>query len=115
VKSECSGLFRDKWLEFKLSLFQPRHSKLIRLLLSCKSIKFIREKIMRIISLVLALVFVGGIMVYYNKAGIATSPSNQPITGQEVLDEAKRATAELNKVLEKNQKDIENLNASRQP
>ena len=71
---------------------------------------------MRLIGLILALVFVSAIIVYTKKAGIVSSPdSSQTVTQQEVLEQAKRATEEMNKVIEKSNKRLEELEESTQP
>ena len=71
---------------------------------------------MRLIGLILALVFVGAIIIYTQKSAIVSTPNSpKTVTQQEVLEQAKRATEEMNKVIEEGNKRIEELEKSTQP
>ncbi len=65
---------------------------------------------MRLISLVLALIFITAIIIYYKNSGnIPAADNNLLIKNQQAMDEAKRATDELNKALENQNKQLEAL------
>ncbi len=65
---------------------------------------------MRLISLVLALIFITAIIIYYKNSGSVPEGTNNPlIRNQQAMDKAKQATSDLNKALEKQNKQLEAL------
>ncbi len=67
---------------------------------------------MRLISLVLTLVIIGGLLVYYKDALLGPdAPPDQTVRehSTQVIDEAKRATDEMQKQLEQQQKRFDDL------
>ena len=65
---------------------------------------------MRLISLVLALIFITAIIIYYKDSGaLPTADNNKLIKNQQAIDEAKKATDELNKALENQNKQMKAL------
>ncbi|VAW99952.1 hypothetical protein MNBD_GAMMA21-2429 [hydrothermal vent metagenome] len=69
---------------------------------------------MRLLSLVFTLLLISVAVIYYMKSGVMVpgNASNQPITHQEAMDKTKQTINDLNKALEKQNKQIEALEAT---